>query len=111
MHATHDPSPANIGVGPPGNPPAGRPRPWGLSQMAPFVRQGDDSAYVPYRVHLDRVKQTGIYTDPVTLKPIEAGRHGTNKPKASPTVPSGGDGQDPDKPKGTPDSITDYGDD
>jgi putative ATP-grasp target RiPP len=108
MHSTHGPTPANIGAGPPGQPPAGRPRPWGLSQMAPFVRQGKGSTFVPHRVHLDPVKQTGVYTDPVTLKPIEAGRHGSNVQQASPTAPPTGDGNDGNAPNGKPDSTTDW---
>ncbi|MEV0618657.1 putative ATP-grasp-modified RiPP [Nonomuraea sp. NPDC050404] len=109
MHVPHAPTPANIGAGSPGNLLTLKPRPWGLSQMAPFIRQDDGSAYVPYRVHLDPVKQTGVYTDPVTLKPIEAaGKHGSNKPTTSQTVPPTGDGQDPDMPNGKPDTVTDY---
>ena len=81
MHVTHDPTRSNIAA------PAGRSRPWGLSQLAPFPKQGGDSGHLPYRVHLDPVKQTGVYTDPITHQPIEAGKHGTSKQKASPTAP------------------------
>nr|SBO92263.1 hypothetical protein BN4615_P1777 [Nonomuraea gerenzanensis] len=52
--------------------------------------------------------QTGVYTDPVTHRPIEAGRHGTNRQKPSPTAPPTGDGQDENAPRGKPDSTTDW---
>lgn len=102
MHVTHDPTRSNIAA------PVGRSRPWGLSQLAPFPKQGGDSGHLPYRVHLDPVKQTGVYTDPITHQPIEAGKHGTSKQKASPTAPPGGDGSSAGAPTGQPDSTQDW---
>ncbi len=96
MQATHDPSPST------------RPRPWGISQMAPFLKQSGDSGDALYRVRLDPVKQTGVYTDPITHQPIEAGKHGTSKQKASPTAPPQGDGSSASAPKGQPDSTQDW---
>ena len=78
------------------------------NQIVQSTVQSGDSGHVPYRVHLDPVKQTGVYTDPVTHQPIEAGKHGTNTQKPSATAPPTGDGSSGDAPKGRPDSTQDW---
>lgn len=80
------------------------PKPWGLTHVTPL----DPSTYIDMpHAELDPETQTGRYFDPMG-QPIEAGKHGTNKPTNRPTKTSGSDG---DKPSSDDDNTTDYGND
>ncbi|MFC4011447.1 putative ATP-grasp-modified RiPP [Nonomuraea purpurea] len=89
-------------------PPRGQTPPVGSVADGPVPRRDEGVPHVPYRVYLDPVTQMGVYADPITHKPIEAAKHGTNVQKASPTEPPTGDGSDGNAPKGKPDSTTDW---
>ncbi|MER6948528.1 putative ATP-grasp-modified RiPP [Nonomuraea sp. NPDC000554] len=80
--------------------------PWGMTRLSPFPRDADTG--VPYRVELDPVTQTGVHLDLATGRPLDAGRHGTNKQQASATEPPHHPDGDAPKRGGKPDSVTDW---
>lgn len=83
----------------------GHARPWGLSRMSPIP----PAAAVSYSaVRLDPVTQQAVYVGS-DGKPIEAGKHGTNKQTSKTQKTGGGDGQNPRPPDET--TVTDYDND
>lgn len=83
----------------------GHARPWGLSRMSP-VPSAAPASYGA--VHLDPVTQQAVYVGPGG-KPIEAGKHGTNKQTSKAQKTGGGDGKDPTPPDET--TVIDFDDD
>jgi putative ATP-grasp target RiPP len=81
--------------------------PWALDHLTPLPPADQTPVYSVVRLNPD--SQQAVYLDPAG-RPIEAGKHGTNK-ETSKSLPTGG-GDDGSKPQSSDDTVqTDYSDD